>query len=492
MIQKIFDFITDKKIVRFFWALVLLTMPVTSFRFFPGDGSIWRPLAIFPALVLTGLLVLGVFGGKKLFFPQPISKLFVLILFLILASIVINGIYPPADYLGQGYWDRVIRAGITLMFGVVFFFVGLQMNQSEDDMNFTLKCVFVSFIIVAVVGLIQWLALFAPVFFDRWEYNKIHELFMIKGLRVRRLIGLAYEPGWFADQLLFVYIPWFLMAFLTGKRVLKKWWIEIGTVIVGFLLLLFTYSRSGIFLFVIMMGLFLLFYAPRYLQTFFRWFFFPFKQNEEKKKGALGFRILLIVGLVVGLILIGIIFSGSSYFAKLWQNDLSNGLFNYLQNNSMGARTVYAIMGGKVFLEHPLTGVGFGAVGFHMPNEFPAGLIDNSTEMSRFLAGEAVRFLNTKNMYVRLLAETGIMGFVLFVAFLGSSVGMVWRLRKNENQIVQFVGGAVFLILMGIVIRFFTFDSFASPTIWVTFGILISLISTVQTWESKEGGKTLE
>ena len=71
----------------------------------------------------------------------------------------------------------------------------------------------------------------------------------------------------------------------------------------------------------------------------------------------------------------------------------------------------------------------------------------------------------------------GFLGWWCFWCFLASVMGLVWRLRKNENQNVQFVGGASFLIVTGIVIRFFTFDSFASPTIWVTLGIVVSLLS---------------
>ena len=490
MIKKMLVFFSQDKLLQVFWALVILCMPVTSFRFLPLGDSTWRPLAIVPALILAGCLFLGALRGRKLKFPQPTSVVFVLLLFVILGTILINGIYAPANYLGQSYWDRVLRAGVTLFFGLVFFFVGLQMNQTEEAMQFTLKWVLISFTTVAIVGAFQWLALFKPIWFDRWDYNVFHEFWMIKGLRIRRIIGFAYEPGWFADQLVFVFLPWMMMSLLTGKRILRYWWMELFGVLIGVLLLLFTYSRSGIFSFVIVFGLFFLIYAPRYLKSFFHWFFKPFRK-EAKGTRDRGIALILRVGLVVGFvgafILMGVIFSSNNYFSRLWESDLSQGLMHYLEQNSLSARLLYAIMGLRVFFAHPWTGVGFGALGFYMPNFFLTGLMDGSTEVSRFMAGEALRFLNAKNMYVRMASETGIFGLVVFLVFLASVMGLVWRLRKNENKNVQFVGGASFLIVTGIVIRFFTFDSFASPTIWVTLGIVVSLLSTVQFWNKEKG-----
>lgn len=485
MIQKAIKLLTNQKTLKFFWALVLLCMPVTSFRFFPGD-SIWRPLAIFPAIILVGLLVLRLFVGEKFYLPQPTTTIFLILLFVVVGSVLINGIYPPDDYIGQSYWTRSSVSLITIGFGVVFFFVGLQMNRSEEEMMFTLKWIFISFLPLMVAGVIQWAVLFLPLPIDRWDYNIFHEFFMIKGLRIRRIIGFAYEPGWFADQLIFIYIPWFLMALLTGKRILKKWWLELGVVVAGFGLLLFTYSRSGIFSLVIVVGLFFLIFAPRYYKQFIKWFFLPFKMKDKKLTGFL-LRLLIIVVVLTSFALVGIIFAHSDFFSKLWNTNLDKGLLNYLQSNNVNSRVVYALMGIEVFLENFWFGVGFGALGFHMPYVFPTGLMDGSIEIARFNGGRRFHFMNAKNMYVRMASETGIFGLVVFLVFLASVMGLVWRVRKNENQNVQFVGGAAFLIVTGIVIRFFTFDSFASPTIWVTLGIVVSLLSTVQSWNSKEG-----
>ena len=48
------------KFSRLLWALALLTLPVTSFRWFPGLGesTLVRPLALYPLAVLLPLLLI--------------------------------------------------------------------------------------------------------------------------------------------------------------------------------------------------------------------------------------------------------------------------------------------------------------------------------------------------------------------------------------------------------------------------------------------------
>ena len=57
-----------EKLSRILWALALLAMPVTSFRYFPGLGETTyvRPLAFYP-LALLLLLILVQFALKLSF-----------------------------------------------------------------------------------------------------------------------------------------------------------------------------------------------------------------------------------------------------------------------------------------------------------------------------------------------------------------------------------------------------------------------------------------
>ena len=47
------------KLARFLWGAALFTLPVTSFRYFPGmgEGTLVRPLSFYPIAIL-GLILL--------------------------------------------------------------------------------------------------------------------------------------------------------------------------------------------------------------------------------------------------------------------------------------------------------------------------------------------------------------------------------------------------------------------------------------------------
>ena len=50
------------KFVRMLWGAALLTLPVTSFRWFPllSEGTFVRPLALYPLALLISLLLIQI------------------------------------------------------------------------------------------------------------------------------------------------------------------------------------------------------------------------------------------------------------------------------------------------------------------------------------------------------------------------------------------------------------------------------------------------
>ena len=61
-------------VARFLWAAVMLTLPVTSFRYFPfmGDATYVRPLSAYPlALLLIVLLIQFLRDHKRFTWPLP-------------------------------------------------------------------------------------------------------------------------------------------------------------------------------------------------------------------------------------------------------------------------------------------------------------------------------------------------------------------------------------------------------------------------------------
>ena len=67
--------------------------------------------------------------------------------------------------------------------------------------------------------------------------------------------------------------------------------------------------------------------------------------------------------------------------------------------------------------ESPITGVGLGASGFYIYDHLPDWAMTTVPEIARQLSPENRLYPNPKNMYVRLLAETGLIGFFIFLHF---------------------------------------------------------------------------
>jgi hypothetical protein len=78
-------------------------------------------------------------------------------------------------------------------------------------------------------------------------------------------------------------------------------------------------------------------------------------------------------------------------------------------------------------------------------------------------------------MYIRLLAETGLVGFITFVAFLLSILGDSLLVLKSGQPVLRYLGIAGLFSWLAVVMYNVTQDSFATPNIWINFGILAGM-----------------
>ena len=99
----------------------------------------------------------------------------------------------------------------------------------------------------------------------------------------------------------------------------------------------------------------------------------------------------------------------------------------------------------------------------------------NVSEIAQLLSSDNSVYPNTKNLYVRLLAETGILGFWLFISFYLLLLGRSLKLLRSRQKKLVFIGTASLLALFAIAILNLTLDSLAMPDIWLPLGILIGI-----------------
>lgn len=460
------------KLIYFFWALVMLTIPVTSFRWFPflGEGTLVRPLSLYPLAVLFLLLLIQVLR-KNL--KLQIAGAFVILGFFVLFVIVsasIGLLINPIPLRGQAYDGRVIRALVTLFIGIAFFVSAVWMNKTEDDLKFTVKWIFAGLCLTIAWSGLQ-LITFHTNLLNRemvayWQLSfSMREL-----VRTDRVSGLAYEPAWLAGQLATIFIPFLFASILTSYHISKYKWLEPVLLTLSLLILLVTYSRGGLLTIIVAAGLTFLLFGRNIIQSTWVWFVSGFRQNISN--------IFLRLGIVIVFISI---FAGMFYFLSqreifksLWQTEAEN-LNEYMIDISAGARGAYSSAGYAVFEEYPITGVGLGASGFFMYQNLPDWSLTTLPEIARQLSPENRLYPNPKNLYIRLLAETGIIGFFIFLAFQFNVLGEILSLLKKNQAWIRFAVIAGVFAWLAVIFYNFTQDSLTTPNIWLVAGIVVGL-----------------
>ncbi|MCC7119398.1 MAG: O-antigen ligase family protein, partial [Anaerolineales bacterium] len=357
-------------LIRLAWGATLLTLPVTSFRWFPfmGAGALVRPLALYPLALLFGLLIFQAWQertARRFFWTGAFTTLGIFVLFAI-ASASFGALLNPIPLRGQIYSGRVLRALLTLGIGLAFFVSAVWMNKSKDDLRFTAR-----WILAGLCLDLAWSGLQAVTFYtgllDKEMVTHWQRAFSMRELvRTNRISGLAYEPAWLASQLATIFIPWLFASLMTGYRLFRRRWLEPALLALALLTLLATYSRGGILVTAASLGLTILLFGRDVLRNLWRWFINGFR--------ARAIDLLLRLGLLLGALatLIGAFafLSQKDYFSNLW-NVNADSFNEYMVDINAGARGAYSVAALGVFQQHPWTGVGLGASGFYIYPNLP-------------------------------------------------------------------------------------------------------------------------
>lgn len=456
---------------KIFFAVFLVTLPITSFPYFPsglGGSALVRPLAIYPLLVLMIIAVL-----PKLL-SQPLSRtLLVFFAFVIVA--LISGIFAFVrdidPVLGVSVFDRTIRTLISLALGGAFYLTVALIPNHSDDLRFMLRWLYIGFGIALFWGSLQavYIIKFHPDYFQ--ILKQIQRYISIRKLFPTRISGMTYEPNWFADQISFLLMPWLFTAVFSGYSIFRwRWrWLTVETFMLVWAtgVLIFTYSRAGIILLIVQ--LFLIFLIrPRV--------------DKDKRSGIGGSwrsvaKRVLQAGLAT-VVLVGVVFvvgTKNNYFSRLWNywsDEERTG--EYFQYIAFSQRFTYWETAYHIYEEYPLLGVGLGNFTFYFEEHLVDRPLNQTPELLTKLTPEEGRsqITTVKSIFPRILAETGLLGMATFAAFLVAILGcaVYLLLSKNENQ--QFWGRAGLLGMVVFLVVSFSYDSFSLPNMWIVFGMI--------------------
>ena len=462
---------TIETISRFLWGAALFSLPITSFRYFPflGEATYVRPLALYPIAFLLPLLVIQLLRGK-IPFPRAgaLTPLTAFCLFT-LAATSFGLLLDPLPLRGQEYFGRAIRAWATLFIGLAFFISAVWMNRNEQDLRFSVKWLLAGFAMDILWSGVQGLAFYTPLL-EKVTVTHWQRAFSMRELvKTNRISGMAYEPAWLAGQIATLYLPWLFASVLTGIRVTRFKWLEI--VMLGFsvLLLLATYSRGGLLTAIFALVLTLLIAGRKELLAAWRWFLSGFRQA-----GGLLLRLGVLV-ITLGALLGAILFLGQKGYISRLFNTRADSIEEFIIANSAGARAAYLFGAMGAYEDSPVAGVGLGASGFYIYSHLPDWALTTVPDIARQLSPENRLYPNPKNIYVRLLAETGLVGFFIFVAFLFSILADALIALGISRPVMRYLGIAGLFSWLAVLFYNVTQDSFATPNIWINLGILAGM-----------------
>jgi O-antigen ligase len=365
---------------------------------------------------------------------------------------------------------------VTLGVGGAIYLLVTLWPENNEDLKLSLRWLYTGLSLALFWGTLQtvYVVYFSPRWFDL--LSAAQKYISIRKLFTNRISGLTYEPNWFADQISFLLLPWLLAAVLSGYSVFKWRWrwvtIELLLFVWALAILPFTFSRAGLLVMVCLVVVGLLFFRSSK-----NW------KNGGESKRSFSWRRLIEVAILLAVLAAIIFFAGSrnDFFARIWEywerapdEGYLQYLINYFEYLGFGARYTYMETAFQIYDQHPLLGVGLGNYAFFFNENLPDRPLALVPEVLRLVIPESAggRLITPKNLIIRIMAETGILGLTTFIAFIMAILGSALYLWFSHNKEVKFwgIGGLLGLIAFGLVA--FSFDSFAIPNMWVIFGLI--------------------
>jgi len=484
---------------RLCWYILIAMLPVTSMPLVKrllGSDTVASP-AIIP---LFFLIVIWFLPGLKTGIRLPKTTL----IFWIFCSIaalftVISFFYPLPAYKGITHLRPVIAALATLAIGFFFFICAAAYPHDPDVMTRTLQIINWSGLVIILWSAAQAFSWYAFNRYPQWMFD-LQGLISSRVLYRQRVTGLALEPSWLAHQLNLLYLPFWLaastMSFSSHRFRILSFTLENLLLAAGIITLGLTLSRVGFLAFFCMAVVIISVLHDRLVKRIQKWI--NLKRKVVPDEGKPSGRFAISAGLIFIYILI--LSVGLVFYSRFDPRMRSLFVFNFSQENFLlryfnelrfGDRVIYWLAGWKIFDQNPLIGVGLGNAGFLIPSNIePYGW--SLLEVRRLIYRESY-LLNIKSMWFRLLAETGIVGFSLFIGWLVSLAGEFLKKLSAKSNINQVLGMAGLLAMLALIFEGFSIDSFAMPYWWILLGLASSIIPvSVARMESPSAKKNLE
>jgi hypothetical protein len=433
-------------------------------------------------VLLVLIVVLPEFLNKKAF-PKQFQPLYVFFLIAIL-SVALAYLRELPSFRTIPVWRNAAEGLVTLLFGFGFYLVTIYCLNDQAQIRTAVRWINLGGIVIILSAVVQF---FTYKIMD--GYPEAFENFQrMVSISVRlyndRATGLAFEPSWLAHQLNMFYIP--IWAGLTIKKVsfqkfrLFKFSLENLLLAASCVILFLSKSRIGWLAFLAFTAYLLIRLMDSFRQKLLTRLTSKWRGKGNTKWAAVLFNaifwIILVLVLVGGLLLAGWVLTRvDPRMVQLFdlQAIKNLGFLGWASRLVFAERIVYWMAGIAVFLQYPIFGVGLGNSGYFIPQTFDSFGYLLTVILRIFVSG--ISLPNPKNLWVRILAETGIVGFSVFVSWLWSEWKVSRSLEQFSPPLAQAMGLTGQIVLIGLILEGFSLDTFALPYYWMTLGLVVAV-----------------
>lgn len=448
-----------KTIGLIFIAIGIFLIPFNSYE---GPGFMGEynrhPCTYF---LLIGFFISCVYVLLKgrIFFPLRNIVFQFLLLFLVWCAVAtLLNINNVVDYYFKGTTGtvRFIKQYASLLISAVFILMAYLnlFNGIEYTRLFAfIRRIFLwSLIVVSVYGILEIMILFfgisaATPLLELFNYFP----FTTVNLSInQRISSVSFEPPELGTYLIAI-AGWMFSYILTGKGFKK--YIPAALILI---LTFFSDSRSG--LAIVLFQLFL-FIVLLYRQKIFR----PYL-----------YKMVLIALIPITALFV---FKGATITTYVYDKMTSFSLDDSKHGGSNRTRLGIQYANMLVYQEKPVSGVGFGQSAFASKKNFPAWATHDNWEFRlMYLNHNHKPFPPVYNMYVRLLSETGTIGFLIFIGLIGLLIFSCYKIfiSSNEyNKDFRIFALVLLISFVGISINWFKSETFRIFEFWVAFAFFL-------------------
>ncbi len=445
-----------KSVALSLFLLGVFFIPFNSFEGFAVFGALGEYNRDSCVLFFLLCTILVLFSGK---IKIPNKNLIFQLLILFIVWVILSAVFNSYDMSNYHYkqrsgFSRFIRQFVSLLISSIILFITFYNIISKfhfETIIFKIRKVFLySLTIVVVYGTIEFLIIkfqmdglrdtlylfdyfpFTSVNIDKWT---------------RRISSVTFEPPALATYLLSI-AGWMFSYILTEKGY-KRF-------LPGLLVILFAFlseSRAVFFIIIIQAFVFILYLI------------------RKRKFNKLFIKIFLVSVFTGAAVLTFFLKSTVEYvYDEFTSFKIDDDVHSTSNKTRFGIQTAML----EVFLESPIIGAGYGLQAFESKDKYPKWATEDNWEFRlKHLNEDHPSFPPGFNLYLRILAETGIIGFLILITFFTSI--LLWCYNKtfkgqNDNTIITLI---LMISMVGYVFNWLKTDTFRVYGFWLCLAIIM-------------------